>query len=336
MKKKILVLATLFLLIGCSNEKAESTIDGVSVKKLKVSAMHPKEHPQTQAVYDFADIVNKESGGTLEFDIFPANQLGDYTSVYEEVMKGTIDMALLSVPSSRDSNLEILGFPHLVDSYDQAKKMYSKEGYVHQLVEGILNDHGIELLGLRALGFGGIGSTKEITDHKTPGSKKDTVVRVPQMNSHREYAKAMGFNTVSIPYAEIFSSLQTKAIDGVVGSPPSSNYQNFRDVLKYYYQYNNSFEASSLIINQKFWESLSDKEQEILKRNGATFTVEGIEEAEKNDREYMDKLKEAGVEVIEYTPEEVKVIADYVREHAWPLIKEVEKEHLDNAIKDME
>lgn len=344
MKKHIiLIMFTMSIIImGCSSkEPTESTSESKSeeersITELKVSAMHPEDHPQTQAVIGFKEAVEKETEGSIEFDIFPANQLGDYKSVYEEVARGTIDAALLSLASDRDSRLEILGFPYLISTYEEAEKMYSKDSFAYQLVEDIVSEHGVKLLGLRALGFGGTSATKEIKNPKTAGMDKDLVVRVPQINIHRIYAEELGFRTVSLPYEDIFSGLQTGTVEGVTTNPASSAYQNFKDVVKHYYRNNDTFEASVLIINQDLWNSLSDEEQEILARNGEVFTQEGIQEAEKIDNEYVDKLKEEGIEIHEYTEKEIQEMAEYIRENAWTQVSDEMQEVLNEARKDIE
>src|SRR5699024_6464143 len=108
----------------------------------------------------------------------------------------------------------------------------------------------------------GVGSSKEITDPAETTSDKDLLVRVPQNKIYQKYAESMGFSTVSIPYADIFSAIQTGTADGIIGAQPAASYLSFRDVIENYYQYNYSFEAMPLMINQDIWEDLSDEELE--------------------------------------------------------------------------
>src|SRR5699024_6211666 len=135
--------------------------------------------------------------------------LGDYETVYNEISEGTIDMALITIPSERNSNLEILSFPYLVDSYEQAEILFSADdGYVFNIVDEMVKDEGVQLLGLRPMGFGGVVATKEFENAAEPGADKNIIARIPQMNTWREYATDIGFNTNSLPFSEIFSSLQ--------------------------------------------------------------------------------------------------------------------------------
>lgn len=343
MKKYTMLVLLVILAIfatGCGSGDKKTTDkpkDNKQVKTIKVSSMSPEDHPHTIMLREFVDHVEKETGGTLKLDVYPANQLGDYTSVYEEVMKGTIEMALISVPSQIDSKTEVLNMPYLVENYEHAKTVYSDESYIYQLVDGVMQGQGIKLLGLLPMGFGGIGSTEAISNYDVPGEDKGLMVRVPQMNVYRNFAEKMGFRTVSIPYADVYTALQTGTADGVIGAPASDNYTSFRDVIKYYYQYNNTFEALGLMINQNFWNELTDNERDIITEAGVDFTINGIDEAEKIDKEYLAKLKEEGIEVHEFTPEEITAFAKYIRETVWPLAEDaLSKEVVENLLKEVQ
>lgn len=333
----VLLITFGLILVGCGSEEKKSdknddNENNEDVSIIKVSTVHPMDHPQTKAVIDYTEKVTEETGGSLEFDIYPAGELGDYETVYDEITRGTIDMGLLTIPSGRNSNLEILGFPYLVDNYDQAYTLFSvDDGYVFEIVDEIIEDHGAKLLGIRAMGFGGIGTTKELKNANKPGENKDVLVRIPQMNSFQLYARDFGFNTNSLPFSEVFSSLQTNVIDGTIGSPASSNYENFRDIITDYYQYNYGFEGTGFIVNSELFESLSEEEQKIMVDYGKEFTTEGIAEAAEIDQEYRDKLSEEGITIHEFSEEEIREMADFVRTETWPKIEEVDQGYLDEV-----
>lgn len=331
--KLLTVLVLSVIVIACGDQGESGDAEGDDVQTLRIAAVHPEDHPQTQAVYEYAERVTEDTDGALEFNVYPANQLGDYETVYNEISEGTIDMALITLPGERNSNLEILSFPYLVDSYEQADILFSADdGYVFEIVDEMVKEEGIQLLGLRAMGFGGVGATKEIENAAEPGADKNIIARIPQMNTWREYATQIGFNTNSLPFSEIFSSLQTGVVDATLGSPASSNYDNFRDVITDYYQYQNSLESTGLIINQELFDSFSEDVQNILTERGKEFTAEGIEMAEEIDNDYMQKLEEEGITVHRFTDEEISAMAEFTRENVWPEIDVVDQEYLDNVI----
>jgi TRAP-type C4-dicarboxylate transport system substrate-binding protein len=74
---------------------------------LKFAGQSPADHPASILMNEIAKEVAQKTNGRIEIKVYPANQLGDYTLVYEELIKGTIDMSCTSVPSQFDLGTEI-------------------------------------------------------------------------------------------------------------------------------------------------------------------------------------------------------------------------------------
>ena len=74
---------------------------------LRFANQVPVEHTATKLMHQVADEVKEKTNGRIEIVVYPANQLGDYTLVYEELIRGTIDMAAISIPSQFDPRLEL-------------------------------------------------------------------------------------------------------------------------------------------------------------------------------------------------------------------------------------
>ena len=54
---------------------------------LKVAGISAPEYRGTKSLYTIKDVVEKGTEGRVILDVFPANQLGDYTLVYEELIR---------------------------------------------------------------------------------------------------------------------------------------------------------------------------------------------------------------------------------------------------------
>ena len=92
------LLALSLVLVAGSAFAAEIT--------LKFAGQNPADHPATLLMEEIAAEVAEKSGGRIEIKVYPMNQLGDYTLVYEELIRGTIDMSCTSVPSQFDPRLD--------------------------------------------------------------------------------------------------------------------------------------------------------------------------------------------------------------------------------------
>ena len=73
---------------------------------------------------EIAKEVKEKSKGRIEIKIYPANQLGDYTLVHQELIKGTIDMALISTPGDIDPRMNFVYINGYCAGYNQLKDIF--------------------------------------------------------------------------------------------------------------------------------------------------------------------------------------------------------------------
>ncbi|MCF0248299.1 MAG: C4-dicarboxylate ABC transporter substrate-binding protein, partial [Synergistes sp.] len=93
--------ALVFVLWGAGSADAAPLV-------LKFAGQDPADHTTTNAMKQIAKEVEKESKGRIQIRVFPANQLGDYSLVYEELIRGTIEMAAISFPSQFDNRMDLI------------------------------------------------------------------------------------------------------------------------------------------------------------------------------------------------------------------------------------
>ncbi|MGM0901786.1 MAG: TRAP transporter substrate-binding protein DctP [Bacillota bacterium] len=326
MKKGLLLISLMLMAIflgACGNKEQASGGNGdEKTYELKFGGIMPEDHPNTIAMKKIAKEVEEQTDGRIKIKVFPASQLGDYTLMYEEIGKGTLDMGLMSNPSHLDSRQEMVLLPYLFKDYAQAEEQFKLDSFVGKKLQEIDNEQNIQLLGFHAQGFGGLGSKNEVKEPLNFNSNKGVLLRVPGMDTFIKNAEDLGFNTVPLPYADLYTALQAGTVEGWVGGHPQVNYMQFRDVINYYYQYNNFFEAHNLYINKNLWDSFTEEDRELFQKLADDMTALSFENAEKLEEEYRAKLKEEGIEVIEFTDGELQTLADYSRENSWSVAEE--------------
>lgn len=335
-----IILLSLLLMVGCGSKETpqgeDTSTPEVETIKLRIAGQHPVEHIASQALNRIKERIEKESNGRIEITVYPANQLGDYTLVYEEIMKGSIDIAHIFIPSQYDQKLEISSIPYLVQNYDEMKKMFSPGSFMYETYGELHKNLGVKMLGIYAEGFIGYGVKKMPNNPADPTAKKNLLVRVAPLEVYKLGAEDVGFTTTTIPYADLYTALQTGVADGWVGGTPTLNYQSFRDVIKYYLPYNSMIENTSYIMNNKLFESLSAEDQKIIADVFLEESLNSIETCKAEDEMYMTKMKEAGIEVIEFSPEELAANSAHVRSVTWPKLEErFGKEIMDGLASDL-
>ncbi|NMD17808.1 MAG: TRAP transporter substrate-binding protein DctP, partial [Synergistaceae bacterium] len=136
-----------------SEAKAEIT--------LRMAGQSPADHQSTLGMQKVSKWVAEATNGRIDIKTYPSSQLGDYTLVYEELIRGTIDMALISIPSQFDSRLELIYVPYLMRDYGEAAEVFKQGGWLFNKMAELHGELGVLFLGFNVEGFGGLGLTKE-------------------------------------------------------------------------------------------------------------------------------------------------------------------------------
>ncbi len=331
-KKLFVVVLCAFVIcltmaVGCGGGEAnnvEKETGEQEEKKivLRMAGQNPIDNADTQSMYDIKERVERESNGRIEINVYPANQLGDYTLVYEELMRGTIDMALISVAPTYDDRLLLSYMPFIAENYEEVNRLYAPGGFMYNVYKEVHGSLGVEFLGFYGEGLGGIGTTKMPVEPLDPSVDKGILIRVPGIDSLIISAEDMGYRTTSIPYAEVYTAMQTGVVDGWIGGTASLNWHGFRDVIKYYLQKNNFFEATFYLASQSVWETLSPEDQRIIREAVEEQSLKSFERSEEQNANFMNQMREAGIEVIEFSDEELRTLATHIRNVSWPKIAE--------------
>ncbi|MFG6116041.1 TRAP transporter substrate-binding protein DctP [Halobacillus sp. MO56] len=329
-KKSISLLFVLMMLtmglIGCSS----STSAGEE-KTFKIGHIRPEATGTDKDVQWFAEQIAEKTGNKVKFDIYPASQLGDYSVVQERVSMGDVEMQLAPVGPSLNKNMGITYMPYLVTNWEDALKYYGPDSEIAKAVDEMLQEENIKLLATYPKYFGGI-ALKEKPDNPADMSRKDIKIRVPGTKVFELTAKELGYSATPLPFAEAFTAMQTGIVDGVIGSGAEGYYANFRDLANYYLPLNDHFEMWYMYISNDTWENLTKEEQEIFQNTAKELAEKRFASAEQETEDYEQKLRDEGIEVIEYTDEELENFAKQVRENVWPELKKEYGEELFNRV----
>lgn len=316
MKRSLTALLCVFALVGLAACKKSDSVEAKTVT-LKLATQHPVEHMGHKSAERIKARIEKETEGRVQIKIFPANQLGDASQLYEEVIRGSIDVAHITVPDQFDARLGIGFLPYIARDYDQVRKVLAKGAFIDTEMAKMHDQLGAKFFSYYGEGFIGVGTVKPLEASNKAGTEKGIMIRVPGLDVFKFGGEELGFRTTSLPYADTYSALQTGVVDGWLGGPPNLNYLGFRDVIKNFYQYNVNFEATQYVMNKKTFEALAPADRAVVEQ---AFTDEGQQSflmAESEDQMYRKKMQEEGINVVTFSTQELEEMANYVRENAW-------------------
>lgn len=313
-------LAALSLLIAATLAVGASV---ASAAEWRLSTSYQPDSEAHAGSLDFVERVKAKTDGRIDITVYPANQLGDWTEVYEQVMGGAVEMTMGAVPSTFDKRLAIDSFPYAVTDYAEAAKAYAPGGYMYDIVDDIVAGQGVKILSTWALGMGGGAFTKPVPEPLNPDAKQKMKIRVwPGGITHRALMERFGFTVTMIPWDEVYTALQTGVADGVIGGNPELTVTHFKDIAKMYVQYNDHFENHYIMINKDLWESLSPDDKAAIEEAAVEIMNERFPVAEKSDNAYMQQLRDAGIEVVTLDADQAARFAETARRDVWPNIKD--------------
>lgn len=181
--------------------------------KLKYGTAFPADHPGTLRIKAAAEAIRKDTGGKVDLQVYPSSQLGSEPDMISQTRAGAIDFM-----STAGTNLQTLVPTAGINGVAFAFKDYAT---VWAAMDGDLGTHvrtALAKVNLYAFdkvldnGYRNITTgTKPIV---TPADLKGFKIRVPGIPMWISMFKALGASPTAIPFGELYSSLQTKVVDG--------------------------------------------------------------------------------------------------------------------------
>jgi TRAP-type C4-dicarboxylate transport system substrate-binding protein len=162
--------------------------------KLILSTLAARDSEAHQAVQLFAKKVEEATDGRIEIEVHPASRLGDWADVHEEVVLGSVDLALQPLSTRFEERLAINWFPYTVPDYAAAREAFAEGGYIFEAVETMLQEGEVRILAPYAVGMGGAGYTSAVPEPRNPDAQQGIRIRVwPGGSTHLELMKRFGF-----------------------------------------------------------------------------------------------------------------------------------------------
>lgn len=233
--------------------------------KMKLATGQDPSHPVNKRAHEAAERIKQATSGRIEIDIFPANQLGSDPDLIGQVRNGAVDMINMAssvlatlVPASGIVNT---GFAF--SSYDQVWK--AMDGSLGTFIKGEIEKAGIFAVGKSwDNGFRQItSSTREI---RTPADLKGFKIRVPPAPILTSLFQALGAGPTPINFNEVYTSLQTKVVEGEENPLPIIATAKLYEVQKYCSLTSHVWDGYWILGNRRSFSKLSADIQAVIFR----------------------------------------------------------------------
>ncbi len=215
----------------------------------------PVTHPMNLRAKEMADAIRAETKGRVDIQIFPNNQLGSDTDMLSQMRSGALEFFTLSglILSTLVPSTSITGIGFAFPDYDAVWK--ALDGELGAFVRAQITKAGIVPMDkIWDNGFRQItSSTKPIN---TADDLKGFKIRVPVSPLWTSMFKALEASPASINFAEVYSALQTKIVDGQENPLAIIQTAKLYEVQKYCSMTNHMWDGFWFLANGKAWEAM--------------------------------------------------------------------------------
>ncbi|MBA1276348.1 TRAP transporter substrate-binding protein [Stutzerimonas stutzeri] len=306
------LLATLGL-AGCNDEKkAESTAESQPATSeapktynWKMVTAWPKNYPGLGTSAErLAERVNAMSNGRLTIKVYAAGELVPALEVFDAVSRGTAEVGHGAayywkgkVPTAQFFTSVPFGL-----STSEMNAWLTRSGG-QAFWDEAYAPHGVKpfVVGNTGMQMGG-WFNKEINSLQDLEGLK---IRTPGLGG--EVLSRLGATTVNMPGGEVFTALQTGAIDATDWVSPYNDLAfGLHKAAKYYYYpgWQEPQAVLELLVNQKALDSLPDDLRAILTEAAGAASRDMIDDYVYNNALALDQLKQQGTELKRF-PDEV-------------------------------
>lgn len=305
--KRLLLLVVLLMaamIAGCSSESQSSNGETGEGGEEKVSLIFSNVTSDSakDAGKKFKEVVEAESNGSIEVDLFPDNQLGDDRVVIETTQFGDIDIGVSSTSplATMYADFYLFDAPYLFLSNEEAYA--ALDGEVGQKVLD-----GLEDIGLKGLAFWENGF-RNFTNNETAVSKPEDVkglkIRTMENEVHLEAWKALGANPTPMAFTELFTALQQGTVDGQENPLGIIDANKFHEVQKYVSLTQHVYTPYVVTMNLEKYNSLSDEQKAAIEKAVEESTKYQREASQNYEKEIMEGFEANDVTVVKLTDEE--------------------------------
>lgn len=256
----------LFATIGAAllaQAPAAQAQDKTFVMKLSTATVNDTQHEWAKR---FAAAVEKDSGGRIKGEVYPASQLGPIPRQIEGVQFGSIQ-AWIGPPEflvGVDKRYEALSAPGLLTSRTQMEGVL-KDPAVLDMMLGLGANKGLMGVGLIPIGPSSIITRKPV---RRLADLKGMKIRVLASPFQLELIKRMDASPIALTLADVLPGLQQGTIDGSLSTMTVYTTMQFQDAAKYVTATNQPYIVTIIVMSKKWFDALPADLQKIVHDDG--------------------------------------------------------------------
>ncbi|WPK53915.1 TRAP transporter substrate-binding protein [Vibrio fluvialis] len=242
--------------------------------KLKIQSSDPSGDRNFQIQQNWADRVEKMSGGRIDIDLLPVGAVVKHTETLSAIKMGILDGHVTATEffSGQDPAFGLLG--NMVGAWSDTTQLlqYMNYGGGNELLTELYKPYGVHFIGASTTGVESLVSKKPLDG---VADLKGLKLRAPEGLVQQVFAAA-GATPVNLPGSEVFTGLSKGVIDAADYTVFSTNQKaGMNDIAVHPVQPGfHSLPLIDISISQKKWDKMPADLQQILETSVRDFSYD--------------------------------------------------------------
>ena len=282
---------------------AATTVSAAETK-LRIQTHFAPEQLSGKLATEFIENIQTMSGGEIQVEMFYSSSVTKSVESFDAAATGIIDCDMTGGAYQTGKNPAFQFVGDIMGGYDTPYQQLSWLYYGGGLeaAQQLYNKFGMELIGWWVPGQESLSSSKPI---RNADDFKDWKFRSPPGLETKIFEK-LGAKPIVMDFTEIFTALESGIIDGADAAGIANNVGlGLYDIVKHTnYPGFHSMPSDHLACNKTVWDGMPEKHRKIISVAMESLALRTAMRTEVLNNEAAAKLKEQGVNIYAWTPED--------------------------------
>lgn len=299
----------------------------------KISSGAAKDHPIATGIAAMSECMEEGSDGKMKLKGFYSGQLGDDADATQATRSGSIEMVVTgsAAIAGIEPALGVFTLPFMFENDAEVDAIMT--GPFFDYVAEKMPQHDLVMLSMWENGFRNATNSKHPI--KAVSDFEGLNFRVMQNPIFLDTFRRLGANPVPMAFGEVFTALETGAVDGQENPLPLIEATKFYEVQKYLTLTRHAYSPNPVLVNRGVWESLNPDEQALVQSCATSARDAQIERSRAAVGESADKLTSEGMEISEMPAEEMAKLRELVTPVYETSMESVGKENFDRLMEEL-
>lgn len=287
MLKTIALAATALISVTSAAMAANVTV--------RVGTVYQKTHTISKGSAEFERLVEEKSKGTIDVEVFYAEELGSEREMAEMTRQGGLELVLSGLPGTGSfvPQIEVMEAFYTYDSVEELARVVEA---ISPDLNKFMEPQGFHMIGTMYQGPRNLLSKKPVRQLSDMAGLK---LRIPQTPLFINLAQTWKATPTAISLGEVYTSLESGVIDAVDGTSETIVSSKFFEKAKYLTLTKHNFYPQPIVANKAWWDGLTADQRKILEDSAKEAGQFQIKLHNAADSAAIETMKKGGVEVIQ-------------------------------------